>query len=115
MAKTQLKNYMESHVPHVKLDFATTARCSTPVRSDKKTRTINRPTSVTCEDSTTDFKVEFSGLNSKLNKCTRNQTRVVQQNSKEKVISPPEQLLIFATASTRKLFGFFICPPHLFF
>ena len=35
MAKTELTNYLESRMPHAKLGFGTTAKCSTPTGKQK--------------------------------------------------------------------------------
>ena len=60
MAKTQLINYMESRIPHAKLGFATTAKCSIPTgklstKLHKNTRTMKRSFSMTSGDRTIIF------------------------------------------------------------
>ena len=73
MAKTQLINYMESRIPHAKLSFATTAKCSTPTgkrstKLHKKTHTMKRSFSMTSGDRTIIFMLSLLGLSSKHNK-----------------------------------------------
>ena len=68
----QLIKYMESRIPHAKLGFATTAKCSTPTgkqstKLHKKTRTMKRSFSMTSGDRTIIFMLGFLGLSSKHN------------------------------------------------
>ena len=72
MAKTELTNYLESRMPHAKLGFATTAKCSTPTgkqstKLPKKTRTMKRSFSMTSGDRTIIFTSSLLGLSSKHN------------------------------------------------
>ena len=73
MAKTQLINYMESHILHAKLGFATTAKCFTPTgkrstKLHKKTHRMKRSFSMTSGDRTIIFMLSPLGLSSKHNK-----------------------------------------------
>ena len=89
MAKTQLINYMESRIPHAKLGFATTAKCSTPTgkqstKLHKKTRTMKRSFSMTSGDRTIIFTLSFLGLSSKHNQYPSNQIQY-SRNPKKKL------------------------------
>ena len=70
--ENELTNYLESRMPHAKLGFATTAKCSTPTgkqstKLPKKTRTMKRSFSMTSGDRTTIFTSSLLGLSSKHN------------------------------------------------
>ena len=88
-AKTQLLNYMESRIPHAKLGFATTAKCSTPTgkqstKLHKKTRTMKRSFSMTSGDRTIIFTLSLLGLSSKHNQYPSNQIQY-SRNPKKKL------------------------------
>ena len=98
MAKRQLIKYMESRIPHAKLGFATTAKCSTPTgkqstKLPKVTRTMKRSLSMTSGDRTKIFMLSLLGLSSKHNQPVPLKSNSVQQISKEEIISPLEPLL----------------------
>ena len=88
-AKTQLLNYMESRIPHAKLGFATTAKCSTPTgkqstKLHKKTRTMRRSFSMTSGDRTIIFTISLLRLSSKHNQYPSNQIQY-SRNPKKKL------------------------------
>ena len=89
MAKTQSLNYMESRIPHAKLGFDTTAKCSTPTgkqstKLHKKTRTMKRSFSMTSGDQTIIFTLSLLGLSSKHNQYPSNQIQY-SRNPKKKL------------------------------
>ena len=85
----QLIKYMESRIPHAKLGFATTAKCSTPTgkqstKLHKKTRTMKKSFSMTSGDRTIIFMLGFLGLSSKHNQYPSNQIQY-SRNPKKKL------------------------------
>ena len=104
MAKTQLINYMESRIPHAKLGFATTAKCSTTTgkqstKLHKKTRTMKRSFLMISGDRTIIFTLSLLGLSSKHNQYPSNQIQY-SRNPKKKLQALSRHS--FTTASTEE-------------
>ena len=95
--ENQLLKDMESPIPHAKLGFATTAKCSTPTgkqstKLPKITRTMKSSFLMTSGDRTIIFMLSLLGLSSKHNQPVPLKSNSVQQISKEEIISPLEPL-----------------------